>query len=109
ERSAARPGHAINPSTQSVMDDYQVDLDTFHGPLDLLLYLVKRNELDILDIPIARITDQYLAFLARPELRGLDIDQAGEFVVMASTLMEIKSQMLLPREAGASAAGEAAD
>jgi segregation and condensation protein A len=91
------------------MDDYTVELPIFHGPLDLLLYLVKRNEVDVLDIPIATITDQYLAWLSQPGLGELDIDQAGEFVVMASTLMEIKSKMLLPQEDAPAEAAPAED
>lgn len=75
--------------------DYQVDLEIFRGPLDLLLYLVERNEVDIFDIPIARITEQYLRYLE--VLQILDPERVGEFVVLASTLMEIKSRMLLPR------------
>ncbi len=74
--------------------DYRVELETFHGPLDLLLYLVKRNEVDIRDIPIARITEQFLAYLNVLQL--IDVEWAGEFLVLASTLMEIKSKMLLP-------------
>jgi segregation and condensation protein A len=75
--------------------DYQVDLDTFRGPLDLLLYLVKRNEVDIIDIPIAKITEQFLDYLRVLEL--IDVERAGDFLVTAATLMEIKSKMLLPR------------
>ena len=75
--------------------DYQVDLATFRGPLDLLLYLVKRNEVDICDIPIAAITEQFLEYLRVIEL--LDVEAAGDFLVTAATLMEIKSRMLLPR------------
>ena len=77
-------------------DDYKVTLDAFEGPLDLLLYLVRREEIDIYDIPIARIAAQYMEFL--DEARRLDLDVAGEFVVMAATLMAIKSRMLLPVE-----------
>jgi segregation and condensation protein A len=81
--------------------DYRVELDVFNGPLDLLLYLIKRDELDIYDIPIARITESYMAYFHRlRELRdegGLDINVAGDFLVMAATLMEIKSAMLLPK------------
>src|SRR5262245_35259162 len=77
------------------MDDYQVELDTFRGPLDLLLFLVKRNEVDICDIPIARITEQFLEFVNH--LQTIDVEWAGDFLVMAATLMEIKSRMLLPR------------
>ena len=69
----------------------------FHGPLDFLLYLVKKHEVDILDIPISQITDQFLEYL--PVIRAaLDLDQAGEFIAMAATLAEIKSRMLLPQE-----------
>jgi segregation and condensation protein A len=75
--------------------EYQVELDVFKGPLDLLLYLVKRNEVDICDIPIAKITEQFLDYMNVIQL--LDVDWAGEFLVMAATLMEIKSRMLLPR------------
>jgi segregation and condensation protein A len=81
--------------------EYRVDLPVYNGPLDLLLYLIKRDELDIYDIPIARITDSYLAYIQHlKELtrdHGLDINLAGEFLVMAATLMEIKSAMLLPK------------
>jgi segregation and condensation protein A len=75
--------------------DYNVDLETFHGPLDLLLFLVKRHEVDIRDIPIARVAEQFLEYLN--VLQFIDVEWAGEFLVMAATLMEIKSKMLLPR------------
>ena len=75
--------------------DYKVDLATFRGPMDLLLFLVKREEVDICDIPIARITEQFLESLN--VLQVVDVEMAGEFLVMAATLMEIKSRMLLPR------------
>jgi segregation and condensation protein A len=74
--------------------DYRVNLDIFAGPLDLLLYLVRKEEVDIYDIPIAKITDQYMRYIEM--LKRLDIDVAGEFLVMAATLMQIKSAMLLP-------------
>lgn len=79
---------------------YQVALDAFHGPLDLLLYLVKRNEVDVRDIPVARIAEQFLDHLHA--LQAIDVEWAGEFLVMAATLMELKSRLLLPRadEAG---------
>ena len=77
------------------MADYRVHLEIFAGPLDLLLYLVRKEEVDIYDIPIAKITDQYLHYLEM--LKSLDIDLASDFLVMAATLMEIKSAMLLPR------------
>jgi segregation and condensation protein A len=75
--------------------EYQVDLEAFRGPLDLLLYLVKRQEVDIYDIPIARVTEQFLEHLRIIQL--VDVEGAGDFLVMAATLMEIKSKMLLPR------------
>ena len=75
---------------------YKVKLEVFEGPLDLLLYLIKKEEIDIYDIPIARITEQYLGYLGLMQL--LDLRLAGEFLVMASTLMQIKSKMLLPLE-----------
>ena len=78
---------------------YQVALDTFHGPLDLLLYLVKKNEVDVLDIPIAKLTDQFLETMK--VLPAIDVELAGDFLVMAATLMEIKSRSLLPAEAAA--------
>lgn len=77
-------------------EDYTVRIDAFQGPLDLLLYLIRRAEVDITDIPVAEITKQYLDFLNDVEL--IDIDEAGEFLVMAATLMEIKSRMLMPPE-----------
>ena len=77
------------------MTEYRVNLDIFAGPLDLLLYLVRREEVDIYDIPIARITDQYVQYIEM--LKRLDIDLAAAFLVMAATLMEIKSAMLLPQ------------
>ncbi len=86
------------------MADYRVNLDIFAGPLDLLLYLVRKEEVDIYDIPIARITGQYLHYLEM--LKQLDVDLAGDFLVMAATLMEIKSAMLLPRAEPEQATGE---
>lgn len=79
------------------MEDYRVQLDNYHGPLDLLLYLIKRDEIDIHDIPVAHITEQYLAHIEH--IKRLDINLAGEFLVMAATLMEIKSALLVPHEA----------
>lgn len=75
--------------------EYKIDLDTYNGPLDLLLYLIRREEVDVYDIPIAKITEQYMIHLE--ELQSIDIGLAGDFLVMASTLMYIKSQTLLPR------------
>lgn len=83
-------------ATLPLFDDYKVDLEAFEGPLDLLLHLIRKEEVDIYDIPIGRITSQYLAYLER--MRNLDINVAGEFAVMAATLMVIKSRMLLPKD-----------
>lgn len=82
-------------------DDYRVRLDVFEGPLDLLLYLVKRSEVDLHDIPIAQIADQYLTFLTRAG--HVDVDGAGEFLLMAASLLEIKSRTLTPARPGAPA------
>jgi segregation and condensation protein A len=84
--------------------DYRVELDTFRGPLDLLLFLVKRNEVDLSDIPMARIVEQFLEYLEA--IKVIDVEGAGEFLVMAATLMEIKSKMMLPRSAEEQAAEE---
>lgn len=75
---------------------YKIKLELFEGPLDLLLYLVKKDHLNICDIPVAQITDQYLRYMEL--MRLLDLNIAGEFLVMASTLIHIKSKMLLPPE-----------
>jgi segregation and condensation protein A len=75
---------------------FTTKLDVFEGPLDLLLHLVKVNEVDLADIPIASIADQYLEYLDL--MKALDINVAGEFLVMASTLMHLKSKMLLPQQ-----------
>ncbi|MFN0087548.1 MAG: segregation and condensation protein A [Blastocatellia bacterium] len=77
-------------------DSYRVRIEAFEGPMDLLLYLIKKDEIDIYDIPIALITNQYLQYLEMME--QLDITVAGDFLVMASTLIYIKSKMLLPPE-----------
>ncbi|MHB8091001.1 MAG: segregation and condensation protein A [Syntrophales bacterium] len=73
---------------------YEIKLDVFEGPLDLLLYLIRKNEIDIYNIPVALITSQYLGYLG--EMRSLNLDLAGEYLVMAATLAHIKSRMLLP-------------
>jgi len=80
----------------SDQDIYRVRLEMFEGPLDLLLYLIRKNEVDVSDIPIAMIVEQYLSYL--DIMRGLNLDVAGDFLVMAATLSHIKSQMLLPLE-----------
>jgi len=76
--------------------DYRVALDSFHGPLDLLLHLVKRHEVDILDISITTLAEQFLDFLA--VMTELDVELAGEFLVVAATLLEIKARSLLPAD-----------
>ena len=76
--------------------DYKVKLEVFEGPLDLLLYLIKKEEVDIYDIPIERITNQYMEYLTLMQMLNLEV--AGEFLVMAATLMYIKSRMLLPAD-----------
>jgi segregation and condensation protein A len=83
---------AILPITMS----YKVKLEIFEGPFDLLLYLIKKNEINIYDIPIANILDQYLQYLEL--MRLLDLNVAGDFIVVAATLMQIKSKTLLPQE-----------
>jgi segregation and condensation protein A len=76
------------------VDSFRAELDVFSGPLDLLLYLIKREEVDILEIPVSHITDQYLA--AMEAFQAFDVNMAAEFLVMAATLMDIKSRCLLP-------------
>jgi len=76
--------------------NYKIRLEMFEGPLDLLLYLVKKDHLNIYDIPIAKVTQQYLEYINLMQL--LDLNIAGEFLLMAATLMQIKSKMLLPAE-----------
>lgn len=73
---------------------YKIKLQLFEGPLDLLLYLVKKDHLNIYDIPVSEVTDQYLAYIEL--MKSLDLNIAGEFLVMAATLLQIKSKMLLP-------------
>jgi segregation and condensation protein A len=76
--------------------DYQVNLEVFQGPLDLLLFLIRQKKIDIHDIPIATITKEYLAYLSQKE--KINLEREGEFLVIAALLIYIKSQMLLPRE-----------
>jgi len=92
ERESAL-GDAEGPR-QLALPFYRVKLDVFEGPLDLLLHLIKKDEMEIADIPIAKITEQYLGYLG--VMRELNLDIAGEFLVMAATLTLIKSRMLLP-------------
>jgi len=88
-------------------EDYRVQLDIYNGPLDLLLYLIRKEEVDIYDIPIARITDQYFEYVK--VLQQLDPNLAGEFLVLTATLMEIKSRMLLPHPVEETENGEPID
>ena len=93
---------------ESAPEAFPVKLSNFEGPLDLLLHLIRKHELDIHDIPIALITAQYLDAIAL--LQELDLDVAGEYIVMAATLIHIKSRMLLPRpETAAGVEGEEED
>jgi segregation and condensation protein A len=96
-----------HPDFESSPDAYHVKLERFEGPLDLLLHLVRTNEVDICDIPIALITQQYLEYLEL--MQELNLDVAGEFLVMASTLIQIKSRMLLPRPDPMGEDGESAE
>jgi len=81
--------------SENFSEDYKIALDIYSGPLDLLLYLVYKSELDIFNIPIANILDQYLSYVEM--IKTMDIEIAGDFMVMASRLMNIKSKMLMPR------------
>jgi segregation and condensation protein A len=81
--------------TDAASDPFHVDLDRFQGPLDLLLHLIRRQDIDIFDIPIARITEQFLAAIGRAE--RLELERAGAFIEMAAVLVRIKAQMLFPR------------
>jgi segregation and condensation protein A len=88
-------------------DELKIKIGEFAGPLDLLLYLIRQEQANIFDIPIARITDEYLRFIRL--MKSLDIAVAADFLVMASTLIEIKSKMLLPRDPSAETAEETED
>ena len=91
-------GEAISAPPEDLYippDALEVFLETFEGPLDLLLYLIRRQNLDILNIPIAEITKQYMDYVEM--MRNINLDLAAEYLVMAAMLAEIKSRMLLPR------------
>lgn len=113
---AARPS-AISDSTQSYhvsarasmiqQEDYTVRLEHFQGPLDLLLYLIRRNEVDVGTMPLAAIIEQYLGFLK--QIDRIDVELAADFLVMAATLIEIKSRMLMPPDAHESGDAAAAN
>src|ERR1700730_1965 len=100
ETEQSRAAEAQTEFAEST-DQYKVKLSMFEGPLDLLLFLIRKEEVSIYDIPIARITEQYLEYLRA--MQELDIGVAGEFLVMAATLIHIKTQMLLPRDPDAPA------
>src|SRR5579872_3776473 len=88
------PFGCLRLAPHQMQNEYKVKLEVFEGPLDLLLYLIKKDEIDIYDIPIEHITRQYLEYLQL--FKTLDLDVAGEFVVMAANLIYIKSRSLLP-------------
>jgi segregation and condensation protein A len=103
EEHATQSGTAVTsgapnsqpPTPNPQYGDYRVRLDAYAGPLDLLLYLVKRHEIDLHDIPVATLTEQYLRHLE--VIKSVDVESAGEFLVMAATLVEIKSRMIIPQ------------
>src|SRR5947207_8230835 len=90
--AGAQPSIAPDADT----DQLQITLGEFEGPLDLLLYLIRQEQINIYDIPVARITDEYLRYLNL--MQELDLTMAGDFLVMAAQLIELKSRMLLPRD-----------
>jgi len=98
------PKPQLDPEAYAHFTGYPVRVPVFEGPLDLLLYLLQRDQIDIYNIPIARITAQFLDYLSL--LESFNLEVAGEFLVMAATLLEIKSKMLLPRAPGAEAEQE---
>ena len=83
-------------SSQAMQDTYEIKLPQFEGPFDLLLFFIERDELDIYDIPISKITDDFLSYINGLEI--LDIELASEFILVAATLMRIKARLLLPRK-----------
>lgn len=96
EEHPTQPVPAVSTQTPAApYGDYRVQLDAYAGPLDLLLYLVKRHEIDLHDIPVAELTEQYLHHLE--VIKSIDVESAGEFLVMAATLVEIKSRMIIPQ------------
>ncbi len=100
EVEATSPAHGIEPSAARA--GFRITVPNFEGPLELLLHLIREHKLDVFDIPIALITEKYLAHL--DSMRAIDLDIAGEFLVMASTLLHLKSRMLLPKEEASSEA-----
>ncbi|GIW72064.1 MAG: segregation and condensation protein A [Planctomycetota bacterium] len=96
------PDPAGQPELEPELEGYRVELDEFAGPLDLLLYLVRREEVEVEALPIARITEQYLALLDR--LPEVDLERAGDYLVMAAQLLALKTRALLPEDTPAAAA-----
>lgn len=103
EASPAQPGETLAEPDESA-SAYKVTLPTFHGPLDLLLHLIKQHKVDIYDIPIVLITEQFTTYL--DAMQELDLEVAADYVYMAALLINIKSKMLLPRDESAEAAPE---
>lgn len=97
---------ALRDQAEAAGDAWRIELSAYAGPMDLLLYLVKRHEIDLNNIPMARLTAQYMLHVKA--IQSLDVDRAAEFLVMAATLLEIKSRMILPSEAQNKAAPGAA-
>ena len=100
-KTQATPSISVAGAAPAIAPDYETDqlkvtLGEFEGPLDLLLYLIRQDQINIYDIPVARITDEYLRYLKLME--ELDLAVAGDFLVMAAQLVELKSRMLLPRD-----------
>jgi segregation and condensation protein A len=105
KQEAVAPAPEAQPQEPEVEESaYQVTLPSFHGPLDLLLHLIRKNEIDIYDIPIVTITEQYNAYL--DAMTELDLDIAADYIYMAALLINIKSRMLLPRDESAEEQGE---
>jgi len=104
---ASQVKEEASPLLLGIHDGYNVHLDTFDGPLDLLLHLIRKNEVDICDISISDITRQYLEYIKL--LKVLNLDVAGDFLLMASTLLHIKSRMLLPPDEQEEAEAEEGD
>lgn len=98
-RVAGKPVHELPSDLYIPPDALEVFLDAFEGPLDLLLYLIRRHNMDILDVDVSAITDQYIAYITLMEAMRFEL--AAEYLVMAATLAEIKSRMLLPRQSEA--------
>jgi segregation and condensation protein A len=94
EKNSAAGAESAAPF-ESQLEDIRIKLQSFEGPLDLLVHLIKKNQVNVYDIPIALVTDQYLKYLDL--MQELNLDVASEFLVMAATLIHIKSRMLLPR------------